>query len=68
MSSKDELRLLIIKEHLTVEKLAKKLYESTGRRYTQKSLQAKISKSSLRFDEMEDIAKILGYTIKIEKE
>lgn len=67
MSSRDELRLLIVKEHLTVQKLADKLVALTGRHYTQDSLQAKISKSSLRYDEMEDIAKLLGYTIKIEK-
>ena len=68
MNSRDEIKLLIVKEHLTVEKLAKKLMDATGRRYTQRSLQAKISKSSLRYDEMEDIAKLLGYKIKIEKE
>lgn len=67
MSSKQELRLLIVKEGLTVEKVAKKLSEKTGRHYTQKSLQAKISLSSLRFDEMEEIADLLGYEIKIEK-
>lgn len=67
MSSKDELRLLILKEHLTVKKLAEMLVEKTGRHYTQDSLQAKIFKSSLRYDEMEDIAELLGYRIKIEK-
>lgn len=67
MTSKDELKWLILKEHLTVEKLANKLSDKTGRHYTQRSLQVKIFKSSFRYDEMEEIAQMLGYEIKIEK-
>lgn len=67
MSSKEELKILIMREALTVQKLADMLKEKTGRHYTQRSLQNKISLSSLNFDEMEEIADLLGYTIKIEK-
>lgn len=67
MSSKEELKILIMREALTVKKLADMLCKKTGRRYTQRSLQNKISLSSLNFDEMEEIADLLGYTIKIEK-
>ena len=67
MSSCEELKILIIKEGLTVKKLANMLQEKTGRYYTQRSLQNKISLSSLNYDEMEDIADLLGYEIKIEK-
>lgn len=56
-----------MREALTVQKLANMLQEKTGRKYTQRSLQNKISLSSLNFDEMEDIADLLGYQIKIEK-
>ncbi len=67
MSSNEEVRLLIVKEGLTVKKLANMLVEKTGRHYTQSSLQQKITASSLRYDEMEDIAELLGYEIKIER-
>lgn len=67
MSSNEEVRLLIVKEGLTVKKLANMLVEKTGRHYTQSSLQQKITSSSLRYDEMEDIAELLGYEIKIER-
>ena len=67
MSSKKELRILIMREALTVKKLAAMLVEKTGKHYTQRSLQNKISLSSLNFDEMETIADILGYEIKIVK-
>ena len=67
MSSKKELKILIMKEALTVQKLADLLTEKTGKQYTQRSLQNKIFLSSLNYDEMETIADILGYEIKIEK-
>ena len=67
MSSKEELRILILKEGLTVKKLAERLNEKTNKNYTQQSLQHKISLSSLRYDEMETIAELLGYRIRIEK-
>jgi hypothetical protein len=67
MSSREELRIMIMRECLTVEKLAKLLTEETGKRYTQRSLQNKISLSSLNYDEMETIAELLGYEIKIIK-
>ena len=67
MSSKEELRILIMREALTVKKLATLLEEKTGKHYTQRSLQNKISLSSLNYDEMEVIADLLGYEIKIQK-
>jgi hypothetical protein len=67
MSSKEELRILIMREALTVQKLADLLVKHTGKRYTQRSLQNKISLSSLNYDEMETIADLLGYEIKITK-
>ena len=67
MSSKEEVKLLIVKEGLTVKKLAGLLVEKTGRHYTQSSLQQKITSSSLRYDEIEDITELLGYEIKIER-
>ena len=67
MTSKNELKILIMKEALTVQKLAELLSDKTGKRYTQRSLQNKIFLSSLNYDEMETIADMLGYEIKIVK-
>ena len=66
-ASKNELKILIMKEALTVQKLADMLSQKTGKTYTQRSLQNKIFLSSLNYDEMETIADLLGYEIKIEK-
>lgn len=43
------------------------LTQKTGKVYTQRSLQNKIFLSSLNYDEVETIADLLGYEIKIEK-
>ncbi|MBO6088519.1 hypothetical protein J6P92_09285 [bacterium] len=67
MSSKEELKIMIMREGLTVKKLADLLKNKTGKNYTQVSLQHKIFLSSLNYDEMEVIADLLGYKIKIEK-
>lgn len=67
MGSKEEVKVLIAKEGITVKKLAELLAKQTDRHYTQMSLQHKISNSSLRYDEMEEIAEILGYKITIER-
>ena len=67
MSSKEEVRILIMREALTVQKLADLLTQKTGKVYTQGSLQNKIFLSSLNYDEVETIADLLGYEIKIEK-
>ena len=67
MTSKNELKILIMKEALTVQKFADMLTEKKGKQYTQRSLQNKIFLSSLNYDEMETIADLLGYEIKIVK-
>lgn len=67
MGSKEEVKTIIAREGLTVEKLARILTEKTGKKYTQQSLQHKISLSSLRYDEVETIVKIFDYKIYIEK-
>lgn len=66
MSAKETVKILLLKRNLTVEKMANKMSEYTGEKYTRQSLSSKISRSSLRYDEVEIIAKILGYKITIE--
>ena len=48
---------------MTITELAKKLEEKIGKKYTRQSLSKKISRSSLNYDEMEQIAKILNFKI-----
>jgi transposase len=67
MSSQEQIKIMMLKERLTAKQLASILAEKTGKHYTHQSLLHKISLSSLRYDEMETIADILGYEIIINK-
>lgn len=51
---------------MTITNLAEELAQKTGRKYTRTSLSSKINRSSLNYDEVEDIAKILNYKINFE--
>ena len=48
---------------MTIKALAEKLTQATGRVCSRQNLSNKINRSSLNYDEMEEIAKILGYKI-----
>ena len=67
MSSKEQIKIMMLKERLTAKKLAELLAAKTGKHYTHQSLLHKISLSSLRYDEMEIIADMLGYEVVINK-
>lgn len=68
MNSKEQVKIMMVKEGLTAKQLAKLLAEKTGKHYTQQSILHKISLSSFRFDEVNAISELLGYKIKIEKD
>ena len=66
MTAKEVVKIMLIKRNLTVASLAEKMTEATGQKYTQSSLASKISRGTLRFDEVEIIAQILDFKITIE--
>lgn len=66
MSARETVKIMLLKRCTTIKKLAEMMTEVTGKQYTRYSLSSKISRSSLRYDEVEVIAKILGYKIEIE--
>lgn len=68
MTSKSQIKVLMAQEDINARQLAELLNKNGDKSYTQGSLLQKISKSSFRYDEMENIAKILGYNIKFEKQ
>lgn len=66
MSARETVKILLLKRNMTITTLASKLTELTGQKYTRQSLSNKISRSSLKFDEVENIAKVLNYKITFE--
>jgi len=68
MISREQVKILLIKENMSLTELARKMTDFTGKSYTQQGLSNKLSRNTLRYSEICNIAKILGYTIKFEKE
>lgn len=66
MPSKETVKILLFKKNMTITNLATEMMKLTGKKYTRQSLSSKISRSSLKFDEMEVIAQILNYKIVFE--
>ena len=52
---------------MTIKELAEKLSELKNKNYSRQNLSNKINRSTINYDEMEDIAKILGYKIVFEE-
>lgn len=66
MSTKETVKILLLKRNMTIKTLAEKLTNMTGKKYSRQNLSGRISNGYLRYEEMEQIAKILGYEIKFE--
>ena len=65
MSSKETLKILLMRKNMKLKKLAEELTLLTGKKYTAQSISSKMTRSSLNYDEMELILQILGYRINI---
>lgn len=67
MPAREEVKYLLFKKNMTITELAKELTIKSGHKYTRQSISSKLHKGTLRFDEVEEIAKILGYEIKFKE-
>lgn len=66
MSAKETIKILLVKRNMTVKTLAEKLSIEKNKTYSRQNLSNKINRSTINYDEMEEIAKILGYRIVFE--
>ena len=60
---KTQLKLLMTLKQISMEKLAEKMTELSGEKYTSAKLYGKINRDSISFTEVQMIAKILGFKI-----
>lgn len=67
MSGREFVKILLAKECLTLTELAKIATESSGKKYTMDGLSHKMRAGTLRFDDAEFFAKLLGYEIELRK-
>ena len=67
MSVREDLKILLVKEQMTLTELAKEAENISGKKYTVYGLSQKLVNSSMKYDEMKFLAGVLGYNIKFEK-
>ncbi|MBR1942808.1 hypothetical protein IJ843_03630 [bacterium] len=63
MSARETVKILLFKRGMTMKTLAEKLSELTGKKYSRQNLSGRLANGYLRYNEMEQIAKILEYKI-----
>ena len=66
MDLKEEVKIMLASKSMTLTKLAEKMTEISGKKYSQSLLSHKLAKDSLKYTEMKLICKILGYRIYID--
>lgn len=63
MNARDDIKMLLLKKHMTLTKLAEKMTEYLGKKFTQSGLSHKLAKNTIRYDELMAICELLGYEI-----
>lgn len=67
MSGREFVKILLAKECMTLTELAKIASENSGKKFTMDGLSHKMRLGTLRFDDAEFFAKLLGYEIELKK-
>ena len=67
MSVRESIKLLLIKENMTLTELAKEVSEKTNKKVTVDGLSKKLQKETMKYNEAEFLVETLGYKIKFEK-
>ena len=65
-NAREVVKLLLMKENMSISKLAELLSQKSKKMY-QQTLSAKLIKGTLKFNEMIEICNILGYEIEFSK-
>lgn len=65
MSAREQVKILLLKRNMTMKELASRITEFTGKKCSRQNLSNKLSLGTLRFEDFEIIAKILGYKIEL---
>ncbi len=67
MSAREFVKILLAKEGITLKELARMATEFSDKKYTLDGLSHKMRLGTLRFEDAEFFAKILGYEILLKK-
>ena len=67
MSVREDEKLLLAKEAVTMKSIAEKMKDGTGYPYNLKVLSDKLARKTLKYEEFKLITDILGYDIELKK-
>ncbi|MCM1338316.1 MAG: hypothetical protein NC191_01435 [Muribaculaceae bacterium] len=67
MSVKEEVKLLLAKEAMTMKRLAELMKDKTGYPYNLKVISDKLARKTLKYEEFQTILEILDYEISYKK-
>ena len=67
MTSKERVKMLLVKENMTLKELAFNLSKKMNKEISLQNLSKKLSRNSLKLQEFEYILEILNYRLYIEK-
>lgn len=67
MSVREDVKLLLAKEAVTMKSIAEKMKDRTGYPYNLKVLSDKLARKTLKYEEFKLITDILGYDIDLKK-
>lgn len=68
MSIREEIKILLAKENITLTELAKEASIKWRKKFTVNSLSQKLLRGSIKYEEVKELVESLGYKIKFEKE
>jgi hypothetical protein len=67
MNARDDIKLLLLKNHITMTEMAKRMSEHLGRKMSRSVFSQKLTNGTLRYDELTAICQILGYELEYKK-
>ena len=67
MTAREFVKILLAKECMTLKELARIATEKGIKKFTLTGLSHKMGQGTMRFDDVEYLAKILGYEIQLKK-
>ncbi len=67
MTAREYVKILLAKEGITLKELARLATENSSKKFTLDGLSHKMRLGTLRFEDFELFAKILGYSIELKK-
>lgn len=68
MSAQEDIKILLLKNGMTITKLAEEMTIASGIKISRNVLSQKLKKGTLRYSELETICAVLGYKLEYKKQ